>query len=108
MATLTGGGRLGGAGASSFVRRNKERPEVVLDVVDVGLDAVESRHVVAAGLVAKLEAPGQPRDPVGLLKINRLDGLHVRPAVENPRLDGTSRRLELHVRSAKRHLASFV
>jgi hypothetical protein len=49
---------------------------------------------------------GQLRYPVGFAKFHRLDGLHARPPVEYPRLDGPGRRLDLQEGAAKRHLPS--
>src|SRR4051794_1405570 len=100
--------RAGGRLRSTPRLEAEQRAQVALHVVEVRFQAVVLRHVVAAGLVAERETPRQRRHAVSLVQIHRLDGLRIRPPVEQPRLDGPSRRLDLQVGATERHLGSVL
>jgi hypothetical protein len=51
--------------------------------------------VVTASLVAEREIHRQLRHSASFVQLYRLDGLRIRPALEQPRLDDPSRRLDL-------------
>jgi hypothetical protein len=64
-------------------------------VVEVGQEAVVFGHVIAARLVAEHQPVRHLGYAAGLVQVERLDGLHVGPAVEPPGLGGADRRLDL-------------
>ena len=64
--------------------------------------------MVAAGLVAERQLPCQRRHSVGLVQLHRFDCLSIRPTLEQPRLHGPDRRLDLQVGPAKRAHGSVV
>src|SRR6266567_3474579 len=62
--------------------------------------------MVSASLVAEHQLHRHLRDSIGFVQIYGLDGLRIRPPFEQPRLDGSGRRLDLQVGSTKRALRS--
>jgi len=79
-------------------------------MVEAGLDAVEfgRDHPVSVGPVAEGHHVPHRRHAVGLVQVDGLDGLDVRPSVEPPRRDDAGRRLDLEVGAAKRALRAVV